>query len=137
MNLTYLSSAESLSKRLKKAITSRMKTVDHFLGLSLVRGEEKVREWEKKSTEPIFKRGEWESVYRFKRGKCRSFSSFYYHWLISCLVPSQASVLQSLEQAEKNVTAHAEARESLLKQPAVSRIIYSGMKLQDRQYVLF
>jgi len=44
MNLTDLSLVESLSKRLKKAITSCIKTVDHFLGLRLVQEEEKVRE---------------------------------------------------------------------------------------------
>ncbi|KAF8952930.1 hypothetical protein BDZ97DRAFT_1670418 [Flammula alnicola] len=109
--------AESLAKRLKKAITSRMKAIDHFLGLSLVHGEEKVREWEKESTEPHRKNGEWQSVYRFKCGK----------------LPSQASILQSLEQAEKNIVEHTEARESSLKQPALSRIIYTGIKLQDRQ----
>lgn len=59
----------SLSDKLQKGYVQRESMVDHFIGLSIVRGKENVMKWENESTEAWFSKGEWHSVYRLEQSK--------------------------------------------------------------------
>ncbi|KAF9476558.1 hypothetical protein BDN70DRAFT_934935 [Pholiota conissans] len=61
---------------------------------------------------------EWHSVYRLEQAK----------------LPSQTSILQSLEATEKAQQAHSQ--EQSRRSGLLFRLIHSGMKLQEKQYVL-
>ncbi|PPQ98101.1 hypothetical protein CVT26_003271 [Gymnopilus dilepis] len=106
----------SLSDNLRKAFETRDAMIDHFLGLSILRGEENVKLWEKEDREPRLVDGEWESVYRLKEAK----------------LPSQAAIFQSLEVAEKaqkdtSLPGHS---------TSTSRLLHMGIKLQEKQHDL-
>ena len=59
----------SLSGNLSKAYEMRTSMVDHFLGLSIIRGKESVELWENEPTEAWFSDGEWHSIYQLRESK--------------------------------------------------------------------
>jgi len=76
-----ISTESSLGRALDKARETADEQVDYFLGLSIARGEACIRLWEKEATEPRFKNGEWQSVYRVETSK-RMFSLNYFTKII-------------------------------------------------------
>ncbi|KAF8204536.1 hypothetical protein BJ912DRAFT_277 [Pholiota molesta] len=106
---------QSLFDALQVACAKRTSMIDYFLGLSLLRGQENVERWEAESTKPWFIDGEWQSVYRLKQSK----------------LPSQASILQSLEATEKAQDAESEERSG--RHGSLSHLVHVGIKLQEKQ----
>ena len=67
--------ARSFMAQLQVAYATRQTMVEHFLGLSILRGQNNVEKWMKESTQPQFKDGEWHSAYRLVESKCSCSSS--------------------------------------------------------------
>ena len=103
--------------------------IDHFLGISILCGEENVKLWEKEDTEPQLVDGEWESVYRLREAKREFALTILFSLFTVHLVPSQAAIFQSLEVAEK-----AQKETSLPGRPtSICRLLHTGIKLQEKQ----
>ncbi|KAF9471253.1 hypothetical protein BDN70DRAFT_977471 [Pholiota conissans] len=112
--------ARSLNMRLKKAFITRDEKVEHYLGLSEVRGKDNVRKWEKEPTEARMVDGEWESVYKFKKAK----------------LPSQANILEACEIEEKRRQTSETLVGDLNSTTGLARLIHAGLKLEEKQYDL-
>lgn len=128
---------QSLSDALRIACKKWTSMIDYFLGVSLLRGEQNVKQWETKSTQPWFSKGEWHSIYRLTQSKRESVWLFKHtsmkYW--SFLVSSQASILQTLEAAEKAQVDKSEEQSG--QRGLLSHLIHDGIKLQEKQYVHF
>ena len=64
--------AASLSRLYTKAKDHAKVAREHFHGLSVLRGRERVTQWWNKKTQPLYKNNEWHSVYRLKDKKGES-----------------------------------------------------------------
>jgi len=110
--------------------------IDHFIGLSIVRGKENVKLWEKSSTEAWFSNGEWHSVYRLKQSKCLYILRLmFFATHIICLVSSQSVIFQGIEASEKAKESHYETLPR--RSASLPRLIHLGIKIQEKQYVVF
>jgi hypothetical protein len=135
LNMAKVSLGQSLSDRLQKGYAQRENMIDHFIGLSIVRGKENVEQWETESTEAWFSSGEWHSVYRLKGSKCLYILRLiFYDSDIIHLVPSESVVFQALEASEKAKENRYEALPG--RSASLPQLIHLGIKIQEKQYVV-
>ena len=64
--------AVSLSRLYTKAKDHPEVAREHFLGLSVLRGHERVAQWWNEKTKPVYKNNEWHSVYHLEDKKGES-----------------------------------------------------------------
>ena len=130
-----MSTGQSLSDQLQNGYKQRASMVDHFIGLSIVRGKENVKLWEKSSTDAWFSNGEWHSVYRLKGSKCLYILRLvFYDSDIIHLVSSQSVIFQAIEASEKAKENHYEALPG--RSASLPRLVHLGIKIQEKQYVV-
>ncbi|KDR78511.1 hypothetical protein GALMADRAFT_209005 [Galerina marginata CBS 339.88] len=109
--------AGSLRKHYVDAKNVAAKKLEHYIGLSLVNGPERVARWAGLSTEPKRVNGEWHSVYRYKAPKS----------------PSQSTVYHDMLKAELQKECKLDATS---KATPIAIYLDTGLKIQSKQQKL-
>ncbi|KAF7975232.1 hypothetical protein HWV62_10194 [Athelia sp. TMB] len=105
--------ANYLYRQLQNARSVAPKMIAQFHGLCALYGKEKVEQWSKLSTKAEFKKGEWQSVYRYR----------------DSAVPSQAAVFKNMLKADAKREAYKDGKLTT----SIALFLNDGLKLRSKQ----